>query len=123
MDPSVFGQLEAGDLLFIDSSHIIRPQGDVLWLYLEILPRLRSGVIVHIHDFFSPRDYPREWLVDKGLLWNEQYLVEALLSNTDRYKVLLSLNHLFHSNYEDLHSVCPHLTGLHNPGALYIAIT
>ncbi len=122
VDPEIFNGLGPGDLLFIDSSHIIRPQGDVLWLYLEILPLLKSGVVVHIHDFFSPRDYPHQWVFDKGLLWNEQYLIEALLSNTNRYKVLLSLNSLFYSDFETLQSVCPHLTEQHNPGSLYLSI-
>ena len=61
-----FATLEKGDFLFIDSSHVIRPQGDVLFEYLEILPVLKPGVIVHIHDIFSPKDYPLEWVVDQG---------------------------------------------------------
>ena len=122
LDPKIFRHMQAGDFLFIDSSHIIRPQGDVLFLYLEILPILPSGVVVHIHDFFSPSDYPEEWLVERRLLWNEQYLVEALISDTNRYKVLLSLNNLHRSHYQDLRSVCPHLTRQHNPGSLYISI-
>ena len=122
LDLELFEKLGPGDFLFIDSSHIIRPQGDVLWLYLHVLPLLKSGVVVHIHDFFSPRDYPQEWLFDKGLMWNEQYLVEALLTDTNRYKVLLSLNSLFHSDFAILQKVCPHLTQMHNPGSLYIEI-
>jgi hypothetical protein len=58
---SLFETLEANDVLFIDSSHMIRPSGDVLF---EILPILRPGVIVHIHDIFSPRNYPTEWIVE-----------------------------------------------------------
>ena len=122
LDLELFEKLGPGDLLFIDSSHIIRPQGDVLWLYLHVLPLLKSGVVVHIHDFFSPRDYPKEWLFDKGLMWNEQYLVEALLTDTNRYKVLLALNYLFHSEFAILQKVCPHLTQMHNPGSLYITV-
>src|SRR5947208_1718587 len=60
----LFDELEPNDVLFIDSSHVIRPGGDVLFEYLELLPRLRPGVIVHVHDIFSPRDYPQQWLVD-----------------------------------------------------------
>lgn len=62
MEPALFQRLGAGDILFIDSSHVIRPQGDVLFLYLEVLPQLREGVVIHIHDIFTPRDYPREWV-------------------------------------------------------------
>src|SRR5688572_5965620 len=67
----LFGQLQSNDFLFIDSSHIIRPQGDVLYEFLEILPRLNSGVVVHVHDIFTPKDYPREWVVEEHRLWNE----------------------------------------------------
>ena len=80
MDKQLFLELEENDILFIDSSHMIRPQGDVLCEYLEILPTLRPGVLVHIHDIFTPRDYPDEWLIDEVKLWNEQYLLEAFLS-------------------------------------------
>ena len=57
MDLDIFKSLNRNDILFIDSSHIIRPQGDVLFEYLEILPVLKEGVIVHIHDIFTPKDY------------------------------------------------------------------
>ena len=74
---AVFAELEKGDILFIDSSHIIRPQGDVLFEYLESLPSLNRGVIVHIHDIFSPKDYLKEWVTNEVRFWNEQYLLEA----------------------------------------------
>lgn len=56
-DIEMFDKLEANALIFIDCSHIIRPQGDVLKEYLEIIPRLKSGVMIHVHDIFTPRDY------------------------------------------------------------------
>jgi len=87
-----FQQLEENDILFIDSSHIIRAQGDVLYEFLEILPSLKIGVFIHIHDIFKPRDYPNHWLLDKHLLWNEQYLLEAFLSNNSDFKIIGSLN-------------------------------
>ncbi len=92
-----FEALEAGDILFVDNSHIIRPQGDVLFLFQQVVPRLASGVWVHVHDIFTPRDYPAHWIFDKMLLWNEQYLLETLLVNP-RYEVLLPVNHLFRSD-------------------------
>lgn len=61
-DAGFFSGLEENDILFIDSSHVIRPQGDVLFEYLQLLPTLRKGVIVHLHDIFSPRNYPDQWL-------------------------------------------------------------
>ncbi len=117
-----FDQLEAGDLLFIDSSHIIRPQGDVLFEYLELLPRLSSGVFVHLHDIFTPRDYPDEWVRTDVLMWNEQYLLEALLSNSDRYEIVAALNYLQHAEYDRLSAVCPYLTPEQEPGSFYLVV-
>jgi hypothetical protein len=77
LDLSLFNILEENDILFIDSSHVIRPQGDVLFEILEILPILNSGVIIHIHDIFTPKDYLDEWIYQDKKLWNEQYLLEA----------------------------------------------
>lgn len=115
-------ELRSGDILFIDSSHIIRPQGDVLKEYLEILPQLASGVYVHIHDIFSPRDYPRRWIVDDVRFWNEQYLLEALLSNTNRYEVIGALNYLKNNYFDDLKEVCPYLKLEAEPGSFYLRV-
>jgi hypothetical protein len=112
--------LSSGDMLFIDSSHMIRPQGDVLKEYLEILPSLNSNVFIHIHDIFTPRDYLNSWLVDDVRFWNEQYLLEALLSSGTRYKVIASLNWLKHKYFLDLKKVCPYLTKEREPGSFYI---
>jgi len=120
VESALFEELGAGDLLFIDSSHIIRPQGDVLTEYLEILPRLRSGVIVHVHDIYSPRDYPADWLFGKVLLWNEQYLLEAFLTHNRDWEVIGALNLLQHRHYDALHRACPYLTPNREPGSLYI---
>src|SRR5579883_818038 len=92
LDTSMFKELQENDILFIDSSHIIRPQGDVLVEFLEILPSLQPGVIVHVHDIFSPRDYLTEWITKDVRLWNEQYLLEAFLSATSSWKIIGALN-------------------------------
>ncbi|MGH8482423.1 MAG: class I SAM-dependent methyltransferase [Nevskiaceae bacterium] len=117
---SFFSQLADGDILFIDSSHVIRPQGDVLFEYLEVLPSLNPGVIVHVHDIFSPRNYPGEWLTDEVRLWNEQYLLEAFLSDNRSWKVLGALNYLHHNHYEKLKAAAPYLTPEREPGSFYI---
>ena len=119
-DIALFSCLGQNDLLFIDSSHMIRPQGDVLFEYLELLPSLSPGVIVHIHDIFSPRDYLKEWIVDDMRLWNEQYLVEAFLTNNSQWKIIGSLNLLKHEHFEEMVNVCPYLTREREPGSLYI---
>ena len=115
-----FSELQENDILFIDSSHIIRPQGDVVFEYLELLPVLKRGVIVHLHNIFSPRNYLKRFLVDSLRFWNEQYLLEAFLSQNDKWKVLGALNYLHHNHYEKLKSVAPFLTPDREPSSFYI---
>lgn len=91
VDKSLFSELGKDDILFIDSSHIIRPQGDVLFEYLELLPVLRAGVIVHVHDIFSPREYPKELVMDEVKFWNEQYLLEAFLTSNHEWRIVGAL--------------------------------
>lgn len=120
LDLSFFSKLDHNDILFIDSSHIIRPQGDVLFEYLELLPTLKSGVIVHIHDIFSPKNYLKEWLKDDIRFWNEQYLLEAFLTENSRWKIIGALNYLHHNHYDALKSVAPFLFPEREPGSFYI---
>jgi predicted O-methyltransferase YrrM len=111
---AVFSELEAGDILFIDSSHIIRPQGDVLFEFLQILPILQPGVLVHVHDVFSPRDYLKEWIFDQHSQWNEQYLLEAFLTFNPGFRVIGAVNLLKKEHAEELAEKCP--TGGQRPG-------
>jgi len=115
-----FAELDAGDLLFIDSSHVLRPQGDVVFEYLELLPSLKAGVAVHVHDIFSPRDYPEKWVIDEVRLWNEQYVLEAFLSCNREWKILAALNFLHHHHFDALRAACPFLTPAHDPGSFYL---
>jgi hypothetical protein len=94
----------------------------VLFEYLEILPQLQSGVIVHVHDVFSPRDYLENWIKRDVRFWNEQYLLEATLGNTSRYEILAALNQLKHDHYEHLKRVCPYLERDQEPGSFYFRI-
>jgi predicted O-methyltransferase YrrM len=107
IDASLFRQLEKDDILFIDSSHMIRPQGDVLFEYFEILPILKSGVLIHIHDIFTPKDYLEEWILSDIRFWNEQYLLEAFLSYNSEFTIIGALNFLKHHYPEELTDVCP----------------
>ncbi len=120
VDLSVFQQLEENDILFIDSSHVIRPNGDVLHEYLEVLPVLNRGVIVQVHDIFTPCDYPIDWLRDRVRFWNEQYLLEALLTQTDQWEVIAALNFLHHNYFEKFSAVAPFALPETNPGSFYI---
>ncbi|MGH9124822.1 MAG: class I SAM-dependent methyltransferase [Acidimicrobiales bacterium] len=106
VDPDVFSRLGPGDVLFVDSSHVVRPQGDVVHIFNEIIPALAPGVLVHVHDIFTPRDYPEEWL-RRRWLWSEQYLLEALLSNNRRLGVLLSVNLLAVDYRPQFAASCP----------------
>jgi hypothetical protein len=85
---ALFESLEAGDVLFVDSSHVVATDSDVWYEFLEILPRIAVGVIVQVHDIFLPDDYPREWLLESRLFWNEQYLLQAFLTFNDRFEVI-----------------------------------
>ncbi len=107
LDLSLFKELSQNDILFIDSSHVIRTQGDVVFEYLNIIPSLAKGVIVHCHDIFLPREYPLFWIDGWKRFWNEQYLLQALLAYSTRYKPLLSLNFLAHNYRSDLEKCCP----------------
>jgi predicted O-methyltransferase YrrM len=123
LDVSFFSELDHNDILFIDSSHVIRPQGDVVFEYLELLPTLRPGVIVHVHDIFSPRDYLKSWLVDEVRLWNEQYVLEAFLSHNSSWKILGALNYLHHEHYDELKAVAPFLAPSREPCSFYLQKT
>ena len=87
-----FEALERGDILFIDSSHVAKTGSDVNYLYFEVLPRLASGVRIHIHDILLPHEYPREWVIDENRSWNEQYLVRALLMFSTGFRVTFGCN-------------------------------
>ena len=107
VDISLFDKLEKNDILFIDSSHMIKPQGDVLFLFLHVLPKLKPGVLVHIHDIFTPRDYLADWVLVKNRMWNEQYLLEAFLSHNHDFKIISAVNFLRHHHLEALSACCP----------------
>lgn len=110
IDIDFFSCLEENDLLFIDSSHTIRPQGDVCFEYLQLLGSLQPGVLVHIHDIFTPRDYPETWVLNENRLYNEQYLLEAFISYNPYYSVIGSLNHLWREYPDELRAACPILS-------------
>lgn len=93
-----FCALEANDILFIDSSHVLKLGGDVTYEYLDILPRLAPGVIVHCHDIFLPAEYPKEWVLKDHRFWTEQYLLQAFLAFNSAFEVLMAASflHLYH---------------------------
>jgi methyltransferase family protein len=112
MDVEFFSQLESGDILFIDSSHTVKIGGDVNFLFLEVLPRLKPGVIVHIHDIFLPFDYRRDWVIDDFRFWSEQYLLQAFLTFNSEFEVLMANRYLAQRYLEDLKAAFPSLAHL-----------
>jgi hypothetical protein len=94
LPPEYFDSLESGDVLFIDSSHRSFTNSDVTALYLDILPRLQAGVLIHIHDIFLPYDYPQEW---SDRFYNEQYLLACvLLTQNPSYEIQLANTFITH---------------------------
>jgi predicted O-methyltransferase YrrM len=87
-DVEYFAPLQAGDILFLDSTHVAKSGSDVLWEVLHLLPRLSPGVLVHIHDIHWPFEYPREWLLEQRD-WNEIYLVHAFLIDNCKWRIRL----------------------------------
>jgi Methyltransferase domain len=109
IDLNFFSQLESGDILFIDSSHTVKIGGDVNYLFLEVLPRLKPGVIVHVHDIFLPFDYRRDWVRDEFRFWTEQYLLQAFMMFNSEFEVLMANSYLNHYHQEDLKAAFPDL--------------
>jgi len=100
VEADFFEKLEENDILFIDSSHIVRTGGDVNFLFLEILTRLKKGVVVHIHDIFLPFEYPRKWVIDNRTFLSEQYLLQAFLCFNKSFEVLFG-NHFVKTVYPE----------------------
>jgi hypothetical protein len=94
--PSEFDRLGAGDILFIDSSHVAKTGSDVTHLFFEVIPRLRAGVVIHVHDIFLPHDYPSFRVLGEKLSWNEQYLLRALLMFSPTFEVLFGTTYARH---------------------------
>jgi predicted O-methyltransferase YrrM len=101
-----FAVLGASDLLFIDGTHAVKPGGDVNFLILEVLPRLRTGVIVHFHDILLPFDYQPD-VLNAFYHWGETSLLRAFLINNSRAKIRFCMSHLHHERPDALKQVFP----------------
>lgn len=102
----VFTALGENDLLFVDSSHTVKAGSDVNYLILEVLPRLKKGVIVHFHDIYLPYDYQRE-VTRTFLHWAETSLLRAFLIFNDKVTILVCLSHLHYERQDVLKDVFP----------------
>ena len=110
VDLDLFSSLQDGDILFLDSSHVVSVGSDVVYEYLGVLPRLNKGVLVHAHDIFVPFDYPRD-LVDNLSFWSEQYLLTAFLRFNSCFEVLWSSSAMQGFHREVLDSTFPRWKG------------
>ncbi len=99
VDLNLFAKLEENDILFIDSSHVAKVGSDVIYEYFDILPVLKPGVIIHIHDMFYPFEYPEEW-IKQGRAYNELYIVRALLMDNKKYKIIFFNDMMIKKYYE-----------------------
>jgi hypothetical protein len=95
-------QLQSSDILFIDSSHTVKIGGDANYLFLEVLPRLKPGVIVHVHDMFLPFEYRRDCVMEEFRFWTEQYLLQAFLSFNSEFEVLMANSYVAHRYMKEL---------------------
>lgn len=109
-----FTALEANDVLFVDSSHVLKTGSDVNFILFEILPRLQSGVVVHFHDVFHPFEYPQSWVCDLGLAWNEIHAVHAFLLFNSAFEITFFNDYLAHTHEELFRAAMP--LCLTNPG-------
>jgi hypothetical protein len=113
-DSKLFGSLEADDILFIDSSHVLKTGSDLCFELFEVLPTLRTGVLVHFHDISSSFEYPREWIMEERRGWNEAYALRAFLMYNTAFKVCFFNNYFVKRFSDQLHTPGIHL--LRNPG-------
>ena len=118
VDLSYFEQLEKGDILFIDSTHVSKIGSDVNYLLFEILPRLKKGVYIHFHDIFYPFEYPYEWIKKEGWIWNELYMLRTFLMNNKDYKIMFFFDYLAKKHPEKIRECL----NMHNPsgGSIWI---
>ena len=111
---SLFDTLEQNDILFIDSTHVLRTGSDVCFELFEIMPRLKPGVLVHFHDIFWPFEYPAAWVIDDNRSWNELYAVRAFLTNNGQWEILFFNNYFAQMEKELIENTYP--TFLKNSG-------
>lgn len=100
-----FDSLNENDLLFYDGSHVVKYGADVNYFIFKVLPRLKAGVYVHIHDIFLPNDYPKNWIEKLNIFWNEQYLIHGFLMYNDSFQIEFSSSYM-KKEYPELLNEC-----------------
>ena len=115
----VFRQLEANDILFIDSSHVAKTGSDVLDYLFRVLPALSSGVYLHIHDIFYPFEYPSAWINAENRSWNEAYVLRAFLAGNREWEVVFFFDWFYKCRRELVFEQMP-LCIPHRGGSLWL---
>lgn len=133
---NVFTKLEEGDLLFIDSTHTVKPGSEVNYLILEILPRLKKNVYIHFHDIYFPYDYGRNILTKDIFFWLESTLLQAFLTGNRKFKIILCQSILHYEKSDEMKQILPsyipqdnhfglakgETKGKHFPASLYLKV-
>ena len=105
-DIEIFENLSAGDFLFVDSTHTLKIGSDVSKIYLEIIPKLKPGVIIHIHDVYFPYNYTRN-INNTMFQWLETQMLQALLIDNQKIEILFCMSHLHYEFSNDLKEIFP----------------
>ena len=121
--PGRFEELQPGDVLFVDSTHTVKLGSDVNFVILDVLPRLRPGVVVHFHDIFLPWEYPRTWFTEMQYYWAEQYLLQAFLAFNADFEVLIPAQAVAREYPERLRRVIPSFAEGASPGSMWLRRT
>ena len=104
---NMFADLDSNDILFIDSSHVLKTGSDVHFELFSILPTLKSGVLIHFHDIQFPFEYPKEWVFKNRWSWNEIYAVRAFLMYNDQFKIEFFTDYFIRSCPEVIRAIFP----------------
>jgi predicted O-methyltransferase YrrM len=128
IDLSIFTTLSENDILFIDSSHVVKLDSDVMFYFTNIFPLLNKGVLIHIHDIFFPHDYPLDWLKE-GRFWNEQYFLYVFLQYNSKFKIKFCNSYSGFKYVEELKNIQQHvyerdvgITGVFSGGSIWLSV-
>jgi hypothetical protein len=117
----IFDELEAGDILFVDSSHVLKTSSDVEFELFSILPRLRPGVFIHFHDIFYPFEYPPEWVKERNYSWNEIYSLRAFLMYNNKFTIEFWNDYLVKTSTKVVADVAPNMIR-HSGGSCWLSV-
>ena len=117
-----YASLEANDILFVDTSHVSKIGSDVNHIFFKILPALQKGVLVHFHDIWYPFEYPRDWF-DRGMFWNEAYLLRAFLMYNSAFEVVMFNDYLSKCAPDRFKEKFPSLQGNNRGAGLWLRRT